>query len=171
MNTSSFTSRLLSLCVLGLLLSMSSCKKENDPVNPITGNLPAFADKNLRITAVTSDPLIDIDGDGKVDKDLLPFLRPCDMDNTIRFEKNGRLSGNSGSLDCNDGSETSTDANPGTWTYDSKTHILRLITIVDSKQNVSEWEILEESASGLKAKVGADGSGEAFRLIMTWKAQ
>ncbi|GAB3700493.1 hypothetical protein GCM10027592_27500 [Spirosoma flavus] len=151
---------------------MTACKKETEPINPNNGgSAPAFVDKNLRITAVTSDPLIDIDGDGKLDKDLLPYLRPCDLDNTIRFEKSGRLSGTSGATNCNDGSEQATDSKPGTWTYNANSHVLRLITTVDSKQSVSEWEILEESASGLKAKVSAEGSTDDFRLIMTWKAQ
>ncbi|MBD2701976.1 hypothetical protein IC229_15105 [Spirosoma sp. BT702] len=172
MNTYSISTRLFGLCLLGLVLTMTACKKETEIVNPIDGgSAPAFVDKNLRITAVTSDPLIDIDGDGKLDKDLLPYLRPCDLDNTIRFEKSGRLSGNSGSNNCNDGSEQASDSKPGTWTYDGKSHILRLITTVDSKQNVAEWEILEESASGLKAKVSAQGSTDDFRLVMTWRAQ
>ena len=167
-----FPSRVLAFSLLGLLFVTAACKKSDDAVTPvIDDNTPAFVDKNLRITAVTSDPLIDMDGDGKVDKDLMAFLRPCDTDNTIRFEKSGRLSGDSGATDCSSGDNEATDTKPGTWTYDAKTHILRLITGPQGSQNVAEWEVLEASATGLKAKIGAQDSSDNLKLIMTWKAQ
>lgn len=172
MNTFSFSSRLIGIGLLTLTLAVTGCKKGNDVVSPIdSDNTPAFVDKNLRISAVTSDPLIDIDGDGKPDKDLMSFLRPCDLDNTIRFEKGGRLSGDEGTVRCDgDDAADASDAKPGSWTYDAKTHVLRLVTNTSAGSKTSEWEILDSSATGLRAKVAADGN-DSFRLIMTWKAQ
>jgi hypothetical protein len=167
-----FLPRVLAFSLLGLLFVTVGCKKSDDAVTPVAdNNTPAFVDKNLRISAVTSDPLIDMDGDGKVDKDLMAFLRPCDTDNTIRFEKSGRLSGNSGAIDCNPNDNGASDTKPGTWTYDAKTHILRLITGSEGNQNVAEWEVLEASTTGLKAKIGTQDSSDQLKLIMTWKAQ
>ena len=167
-----FPSRVLAFSLLGLLIVTAACKKSDDAVTPVADdNTPAFVDKNLRITAVTSDPLIDMDGDGKIDKDLLAFLRPCDTDNTIRFEKSGRLSGDKGATDCTQNDNEASDTNPGSWTYDAKTRILRLTTGPKGDQNVAEWEILEASTSGLKAKIGTQDSSDPFKLIMTWKAQ
>ncbi|GAB2576776.1 hypothetical protein [Spirosoma areae] len=171
MKTNSFTSpRNLAICLLGLLLSTAACKKDTDGVTPVNNDdTPVFVDKNLRISAVTSDPLIDLDGDGKVDKDLLAFLRPCDTDNIVRFEKGGRLSGNDGALKCSDGNTDTNETTPGKWTYNANTHILRLIT--GPNENVAEWEILEASATGLKAKVSTQDSNDPLKLIMTWKVQ
>lgn len=164
--------RVLAFSLLGLLFVTAACKKSDDSVTPVANDTtPAFVDKNLRISAVTSDPLIDMDGDGKVDKDLMAFLRPCDTDNTIRFEKSGRLSGNSGATDCSNGGNEASDTKPGTWTYNATTHILRLVTGSEGNQNVAEWEVLEASAGGLTAKIGAQDSSDNLKLIMTWKAQ
>lgn len=170
MNTFWFSSRTIGIYLFSLTLAVTGCKKGTDTISPIDNDAPAFVDKSLRITAITSDPLIDIDGDGNPDKDLMSFLRPCDLDNTIRFEKGGRLTGDEGSVRCDD-DNSATDIKPGSWTYNANTHMLRLTTDDGTGSEVSEWEIIESSATGLKAKVAAEGSKDSFRLIMTWKAQ
>ncbi len=172
MNTSPFLSSLKVAC-LGLLLLTASCKKDTDAVTPDPGSgtpTLAVAGKNLRMVALTTDPAMDFDGDGKVDSNLLSFLPDCALDNTIKFETGGKISGSEGAKVCPaDGESSPTDIQEGTWSYDAKTAILRLTTGGDAV----DWKVLSVSGTTLKASLpmdGLDGTSK-LNLIMTWQAQ
>ncbi len=172
MNTSTFLSSLKVAC-LGLLLLTASCKKGPDPIEPDPGSgTPALAvaGKNLRMVALTTDPAMDFDGDGKVDSNLLAFMPECALDNTIKFENGGKISGSEGAKVCPaDGEESPTDIHEGTWSYDAKTAILRLTTGGEAV----DWKVISVTGTTLKASLAMDGvdNDSKLNLIMTWQAQ
>jgi hypothetical protein len=128
------------------------------------------AGKNLRMTALTMDPAMDFNGDGKVDTDLLEYMPQCALDNTIKFEANGKITGSEGGDVCPaDGDESPTDIKEGTWSYDDKTKILRLNTAGD----VVDWKVLTLTSTTLKASLVMDAldNSSKMSLIMTWQAQ
>lgn len=157
-----------------LALTLSACKKENDasvqPDGTTTGaNSLPFVGKNLQLTSFEINPPIDLDGDGKLDPDLMVFMRPCDKDNTIVFEKGGKMSGSNGQLSCSNDETDPSTAKPGTWTYNEQTKILRIVDGTDTT-DVSEWKVVDASASTLKVEVSVKEDGDAYKAIMTWKA-
>lgn len=166
--------------LLGLLLMTASCKKDSDVVKPApdssdTGAASslACAGKNLRLTALTFDPAIDIDGDGKPDKDLLNFMPECARDNTINFEKGGKLSGSEGAKTCPSADDDNSPASygPSTWTYDKATKVVRIVSNGDATK-VTEWKVIDVSASLIKARIGTESAdGSQLDLVMTWQAQ
>lgn len=94
--------------LLGLVLFATSCKKETD-VQPGNGNPdPAFVGVRWQMASFVLDPPIDLDGDGKPDSDLMAYLRPCDLDNTLVFERSGKVSGDNGKLRCDDDTDPNT---------------------------------------------------------------
>ncbi|QJW90320.1 hypothetical protein HNV11_13515 [Spirosoma taeanense] len=164
----------LKAALIGLLLVTASCKHDTDVVTPdgsTSGSSLAFVGKNLRMTALALEPAQDLDGDGKIDNDLLQFLPDCARDNTIRFDKDGRLSGDEGKQVCpsTGDEEGPTSVEPSTWSYNAQTHILRIVNNGDAT-NVTEWEVVEQSASGLKAKIRmTSDEGATLKMVMTWK--
>ncbi|QJW88318.1 hypothetical protein HNV11_02480 [Spirosoma taeanense] len=152
-----------------MMLTTSACKKTNDIVKPdgATTGTQAFVGKRLILSAFTMSPAVDFDGDGKVDPDLMAFMQECDKDNTIVFEKGGRLSGDNGALRCDDDEPATGSA--GTWSYDEQTKILRIIDAED-KTDISEWHVLEASAKTLKVEVSVVEDGVSLKATMTWKA-
>lgn len=159
------------MALFGLLLLTASCKKDGDAVTPNGGSSLPFVGKNLRMTAVALDPAQDLDGDGRVDGDLMPFLPACSRDNTIRFEKNGQLNGDEGATQCpstGDGDFVSVE--PSTWTYNPQTNVIR-VTANGDPSNVTEWEVVNATSNQLKAKVGlASDKGNSLDMVMTWQA-
>ncbi|WP_266363695.1 hypothetical protein [Tellurirhabdus rosea] len=166
-----YATRSLSAALLGLVLMTASCKKETDITpdgeQPGGDKTPAFVGKNLRLDSFIMEPAVDFDGDGKVDPDLTAFMRPCDLDNTVRFEKTGKLSGSNGAQKCDD--DTDPNANPGSWSYNESTKIL---TIKDGEDptDISEWKVVEATSKGLKAEVEVSEDGTSFKAVMSWKA-
>lgn len=160
-----FSSLSLWSLLLGLMLFTAACNKDKDGVEPggIDGT-PAFVGKSWQLSAFTLDPAQDLDGDGKPDADLMKFMRPCDKDNTVTFEKNGKLSGSNGKLKCDD--DEPTDGSAGRWSYNADTKIL---TITD-EDGANEWKIIESTGSTLKAAVEVLEEGNEFKAVMTWKA-
>lgn len=154
-----------------LMLTTSACKKETETVQPTNGmdGTPAFVGKNLMMTSFEVSPAIDLDGDGKVDSDLLVFLRPCDRDNTILFEKNGKMSGSNGNLSCDNTETDPSTVKPSTWSYDAQTKTIRITTNNDPT-DVSEWKVVEASANSLKVEVSVVEKQGSHKTIMTWKS-
>ncbi|CCH02653.1 hypothetical protein FAES_4654 [Fibrella aestuarina BUZ 2] len=157
--------------LLGLLVSVTACKKgESDVVpNPDTGNpgtpTAAFVGIRWQMASFELDPPMDLDGDGDIDKDLLVFLRPCDRDDTVKFEKGGAMSGDSGALRCDD---EPAPGKPGTWTYNEATKKLKIIDGDDG--TASEWTVLEATTKVLKVKATMVEDGQSLTTIITWKA-
>ncbi|QDK80316.1 hypothetical protein EXU85_17585 [Spirosoma sp. KCTC 42546] len=153
-----------------LVLATSSCKKGDDGVQPADNTAtPAFVGKNLVMTSFQVNPAIDLDGDGKLDTDLMVFLRACDKDNTLVFEKNGTLSGSNGQLSCSDNEADPSAVKPSHWTYNEQTKTIRIVKDSDAT-DVSEWKVLEASATGLKAEVSIADPSQTSKTLMTWKA-
>lgn len=147
----------------------TSCKHDNDPVvpepNPPGSIAPTFEGVRWQLSNMVLDPAVDIDGDGRVDSDITNlFLRPCDLDNTLVFERGGNVSGDKGKLRCDDDDPTPTGKS-ARWTYDSAAKQLR---IVDGTE-VTEWVVLEASASYLKVKQQFTEEGKTYLIVMTWK--
>jgi len=174
MKTSTFLFT-LKTALFGLLLLTASCKKDSEEaVTPDggSGSTLACVGKNLRLAALNFDPAIDLDGDGKLDNDLLKFMDDCARDNTIVFEKNGKLSGSEGAKVCpNTGDDSPTSYGPSTWTYNPQTRILRIVANGDAT-DVTEWKVLDVSGSQLKATIATEsGDGTDMKMVMTWQAQ
>ncbi|MVM41966.1 hypothetical protein GO730_37080 [Spirosoma sp. HMF3257] len=164
-----FTTCLLA-AIATLSLVTSSCKKGDDGVQPANNSsTPAFVGKNLIMTSFQVDPAIDLDGDGKLDTDLTVFLRACDKDNTIVFEKNGTLSGSNGQLSCSDDESDPSAIKPSHWTYNEQTKIIHITKDSDAT-DMSDWKVMEASANGLKVELSVNEPGQSYKTIMTWKA-
>ncbi len=165
--------RLPALALLALfLLITSACKKETESIQPDKPDTtPPFVGKSLVLISFQISPAVDVDGDGKVDSDLLVFLRPCERDNTIIFEKNGTMSGGNGKLSCTDGQADPSSVSASTWSYTEQTKTLRITSSADAT-DVSDWKVLEASSTGLKVEVQDDdnSNGQPSKAIMTWKA-
>lgn len=165
---------LFTLCatLLGLVLFTASCKKGQDEVQPGGGTpggefVPSFVGVRWQMAGFELDPPQDFDGDGKPDSDLMQYLRPCDLDNTIVFERTGKMSGDNGKLTCDDDTDPAA-SKPSTWTYDNTAKKLR---IVDGEDNsVSEWDVVEASTRYMKVKVTLTEDGQKVAALMTWKA-
>lgn len=164
-----FTTLMLAVAA-AVTLTTSSCKKGDEAVQPTpVDNTPAFVGKNLVMTSFQLNPAIDMDGDGKVDSDLMVFLRDCDKDNTIVFEKNGKLSGGNGQLSCSDDDADPSAVKPSHWTYNAQTKTIQIVKD-DDPSDASEWKVVDASASGLKVEISVDEPTRSYKTIMTWKA-
>lgn len=159
---------LMLVVVATLMLAASACKKETETVQP-DSSTPAFVGKNLMMTSFRVSPSVDLDGDGKVDDDLLSFLKPCERDNTILFEKNGKMSGGNGTLSCNGAEIDPSAAKPGTWTYNEQTKTIRIVKD-NNPADVAEWKVVEASADGLKVEVSVNETTRSYKTTMTWKS-
>ncbi|AKD57908.1 lipocalin family protein [Spirosoma radiotolerans] len=111
---------------------------------------------------------IDLDGDGHLDTNLMSFLRPCDLDNTIVFEPNGTVSVDEGNLNC-DGQSASGTPNPGNWSYDKATNSLIITNAINNK--TSTWKIIDAADNYLKVKVISSQEGPSSAAIVTWKTR
>ncbi|MEZ0608996.1 hypothetical protein ACAW74_10800 [Fibrella sp. WM1] len=157
--------------LLGLLVSVTACKKGETDVVPGPGGgnngntTAAFVGVRWQMASFELDPPMDLNGDGVVDKDLLAFLRACDRDDTVTFQKGGSLAGDSGALTCND---EPAPGKPGSWTYDEATKKLKIIDGDDG--TTSEWTVLEASNKVLKVKATMVEDGQTLTTIITWKA-
>jgi hypothetical protein len=164
-----FTTLMLALTAT-ITLTTTACKKGDDSTQPTpVDNTPAFVGKNLMMTSFQINPAIDLNGDGTLDNDLMIFLEDCDKDNTIIFEKNGKLSGSNGALVCTNGDDDPSAVEPSHWTYNAQTKTLKIIKDSDAT-DVSEWKVVEASASGLKVEIGVEEAAQSYKTIMTWKA-
>ncbi len=161
----------LSAAFLTLFACATACKKDTDVVQPGTTEQPGFVasfmNVRFQMSAFELTPPVDFDEDGKPDSDLMQFMRPCDLDNTITFEKTGKVAGDLGKLRCNDDVDPAT-VKPDTWVYDNGTKKLR-ITDGESKE-VSEMDVLEASPKTLKVKMTITEDGHTMTALMTWKA-
>ncbi|MBO0935891.1 hypothetical protein J2I47_04960 [Fibrella sp. HMF5335] len=155
--------------LVGLLASLSACKKEQQDVdpnpNPPGGFVASFVGVRWQMASFELDPPQDLDGDGKPDSNLLQFLRPCDLDNTVVFERNGTMSGDNGKLKCDDDPATS---KPGSWTYDNTTKKMKIVDGDDG--TVSDWIVDEASARYLKVRTTITEDGRSYSAVITWKA-
>lgn len=156
--------------LLGLLLVTASCKHDQEPVQP--GNngdfVASFVGVRWQMAEFKLDPALDIDGDGKPDSDLMRFLRPCDLDNTIVFERSGRMSGDNGKVTCDDDHNDPAANKPGSWTYDNVTKLLRIVDGDDG--SVSEWIVVDATAKYLNVRTNITEDGQKIGAVMTWKA-
>lgn len=157
------------LALLGLTLFVSSCKHDQDTVQPGTdsGLVASFVGVRWQMASFEITPAQDIDGDGRPDSDLMKLLRPCDLDNTITFERSGKVAGDNGQLKCDDDDNPATQK-PDTWTYDNATRVLRIVDGEDG--SVSELPVLEASARYLKIKQTITEEGRSYAAILTMKA-
>lgn len=156
----------ISAVLLGLLLTTAACKKDEVTPTPTNADTPAFVGPRWQMTAFILDPSIDFDGDGKVDSDLLPFMDACDRDNSLVFDKGGKIKTSEGQLLCNKPSSTTKD---DSWTYDAGT---KSISIVDGEDpgSVSTWEVVDVSAKTLTIKTTVVEQGHTFKATLNWKA-
>lgn len=162
----------LKTALFGLLLLSASCKHDTDAVNPDNngGSSLACAGKNLRMVGLALDPPQDIDGDGKIDTDVLKFVSECSRDNTIRFESDGRLTGDEGKLQCASSDDSAIGVKPTTWTYNAQTRVLR-ITANGDATNVTEWQDVDVSTTTIKGSVvTVSERGKTLKMIMTYQA-
>ena len=165
--------RLNSLMLAGaatLMLTASAFKKDNQTVQPDSNSATlAFVGKSLVMTSFQVSPAIDLDADGKLDSDLTVFLRDCDKDNSITFEKEGVMSGSNGNLSCSDHEVASPIAKSSHWTYDPSTKTIRIVKDNDAT-DVSEWKVLEASANSLKVEISVAEPTRSYKTITSWKS-
>lgn len=159
------------LAVCCLLLLTAACKKDSDAIAPDNSTSLACVGKNLRLAALALDPAQDIDGDGKVDADLLKYMEPCALDNTIKFEQGGTLTGSEGSNVCpSNGDGGLVDMKPSTWTYNAQTRVLRVVP-TGNPENASDWQVERVTGTTLRASIIMESEeGNRLKMLMTWQA-
>jgi len=156
------------LFALLVVAGLASCKKDGENINPdLIDNNPAFVGKKWQLSSFILDPAIDLDGDGTPDPDLLEYLPACSKDDIIIFKADGKMGGEPGVL-CDD--ETPGGSGSGSWTYDKNSKILKIIGS-DGPTDVDELQVVEMSASTLKAKVEVTEEGTTLTAYMTFKAK
>ncbi len=136
-----------------------SASRSDDFVTSLVGTRWQMADFKL-------EKDIDLDGDGHLDTNLMSFLKPCDMDNTLAFEPDGTMAIDDGDLKC-DGKLASTTPKPANWSYDKDTNSLSIIN-PDNKK-LSTWKIIDATDNYLKVKVVNSQEGPSSGAIVTWK--
>ncbi|MDJ1501374.1 lipocalin family protein [Xanthocytophaga agilis] len=153
----------LTVLALTLLGSLAACKK-HDP-DPVKNNDPIFVGKHWKMSAITTNPIIDFDGDGTADPDLLPFFPTCVTDNIVTFKEGGKIESEEGEACPDETPITGT----GTWSYNENT---KIFTLTDgTAAGTQNYEIVEMSATTLKWKVEIEEEGQSLDMIMEWKAQ
>jgi len=88
-----------------LILSISSCKKDDDNAN-LNGVISSGSWKIVASTSVTDFTSV---GAGIVNSDLYAMLSPCQKDNTFKFNANGTGSLDEGATKCNASDPQTTD--------------------------------------------------------------
>ncbi|MBO0952572.1 lipocalin-like domain-containing protein [Fibrella forsythiae] len=162
----------LRLCaaLFGMIALTTSCKKDSDVVTPDPTEpsiVASFMNVRFQMAAFELTPPMDLDEDGKPDSDLMRFMRPCDLDNTIVFEKTGKMLGDFGKQRCDDDVDPN-PSKPDTWTYDNGTKRLRIID--GESKEVSEMDVVEASAKTMKVKMTMTEDGHTMTALLTWKA-
>jgi hypothetical protein len=130
--------------------SMGSCKKDKTVTELLT-------DSAWKITALSVDPAIDIDGNGTLVKDLYAQYETCDKDDLTIFKAGGVLTNDEGALKCDSSNPQTTT---GTWllSADEKT-----ITF-----DGDSWSILSLDDATLKmTNVQDDGNGIKYTISAT----
>lgn len=160
----------LALAAALLLGGASSCKKDGNETTPGGGDkTPAFVGKTFTVQSIKMDPPFDLDGDGKPDDELTKFLDPCDLDDAVIFQPDGKLIEDHGTNRC-DPAEARTE-HTSNWAYaDGKI----TMTDVADPTDKSVWNILESNNSTLKVQltiIPDETSGQAIKATMTMKAK
>jgi hypothetical protein len=167
--------KFFTLALLGGLLlgGFSSCKKDNNEPNPGTGGgTPSFVGKNWVVQSILLDPAIDLDGDGKPDSDMVPFLDDCNRDDSVVFQADGKMMEDHGAVLCDDDNNVKLK-HTHNWTYDATS---RKISLADptTPSEVSTWDVLDLSSSTLNVRatiLPEDGKTGAIKATMTMKAK
>jgi hypothetical protein len=151
------------LCLLSVAVS---CKKDEatKPEEPKPETTLAFVGKSFQMTSFVLTPAIDIDGDGKVDSDLMKYLPACNLDDIIIFEKDGRMSGNGGTNHCPDENPPS---NVAKWSYNTTTKMLKM----EDGTDITEWKVLEMSSKKLAVETTESNNGVEFKAVLTMTAK
>jgi hypothetical protein len=156
------------LLILSLVLATSSCKHDQD-VSPSTSSL-ACAGKNLRLQSLLFEITSTETGE-KVEVDLVDQLPACAKDNNMRFETDGRLSGDEGSQVCPpDADDVDIINTSGSrWTYDPQT---KTMTITDPSDPTATqtWQVKEVSSNGMTMTTSGTEDGITFKVTMVLKA-
>lgn len=154
----------------GLFLLTTSFDYKNDNVAPATSHSADFVASLVgtrwQMADFKLDQDIDLDGDGHLDTNLMSFLKPCDLDNSLVFEPNGKMSVDEGESKCTDKSDFTTPK-LGNWSYDKVTNSLSIVN-PDNKKT-STWKIIDASDNYLKVKVINSQEGSASAATVTWK--
>lgn len=152
------------------MLTAAAFKKDNQTVQTDSHKAPlAFVGKNLVLSSFQVNPAIDLDADGKLDNDLTVFLRDCEKDNTITFEKSGVLSDSNGQLSCSANATDTFITKPGHWTYDELTKTIRIVKGSEAT-HVSDWKVLDASGSGLTLERSVTEPTRSYKTVMILKA-
>ncbi len=159
------------LAVIGsaLVAGLASCKKDDENnVKPDGGTKTSFSDKKWQPVSLIIDPALDIDGDGKPDKDLMQFMPACQKDDIVVFQKDGKVMNDNGSNRC-EANEAKTEQT-GTWTYDEAAKTIKIKTS-DNPSEVESWQIVESTSTTLKVRYDFQEEGQTFKATLAMQGQ
>ncbi len=155
------TIKTIAMACIAIGITITGCKKKEE-ATPTATPTPAptkkelLIGKNWKVTAQTSNPAIDWNGNGIMVTDIYAQMTACDKDDILIFNSNFTTTNDEGVLKCNPASPQST---AGTWLFNSTETI---ITIDSSDLNI---ELLNSTT--LKGDFVITGSGGVNYTITT----
>ena len=152
------------LYVSALMVAVSAiifngCKKKDDPEPTKTELLTG---KNWKVTALTSDPAVDING--VLVTNVYNQMDQCSKDDLDRFESNGIYKFDEGLTKCNvNDPQTVT----GTWSFNSN----QTIITVTVNGNTSSFNVESIGESTMKANTVYNDGANNYTWSYTWTRQ
>lgn len=146
--------KLLTLAVIGLSLSLVSCKKDDDPTKKemLTG-------KNWKLTGWTIDPALPVIGSNFYNQ-----LNACFKDDLTKFSTDGKITFDEGATKCQVSDPQTTT---GTWALstDEKT------VSITSDGETTSYTIVSLSSSKFVGTFVAVEDGVNYTNTLTWEKQ
>lgn len=174
----------LKMFLFGLILLVSSCKKDPEPVDPDnpgqeqpgggggnngTSSLPC-AGKDLKIQSFLFTLTEDESGE-ETGGDLVDEFPECAKDDRIRFEKSGKISGSEGSKICPPDEEPDTEVPVpvnSLWSYNAQNKTFKMYEEGKANEAVV-WKVDEVSSNSLKISFTEKAEGFTTKIVLFLK--
>lgn len=175
----------LKMILFGLILLVSSCKKDPEPLDPEnpgqeqpggggggnngTSSLPC-AGKDLKIQSFIFTLTEDESGE-ETGGDLVDEFPECAKDDRIRFEKSGKISGSEGSKVCPPDEEPDTEVPVpvnSLWSYNAQNKTFKMYEEGNPNEAVV-WKVDEVSSSSLKISITEKSEGYTTKIVLSLK--
>jgi hypothetical protein len=124
--------------IFSFTLILVSCSKDKDKNADKTKSLTSG---NWKITAMTSTPAMDWDGDGDDETDMMGAFETCELDDYVTFKADGTGDSNQGASKCD---PSDPQSSPFEWSFEDNESKL----IIDGE----EYVIVELTGTVFKAK-------------------
>ncbi|HVZ38448.1 MAG TPA: lipocalin family protein [Candidatus Kapabacteria bacterium] len=125
-----------------------------------------LVDKTWKVTEVTSDPAVDLNGDGKANTDLIASgeIPECQLDDTDVYHSDGTFEADHGALKCSP-QERAKDV--GRWSFNADSTVIS--TSLGGRE--SGLHVLELTGTTLKESVNISKENRNYTFVVTFVAK